>query len=219
MYTQKRRFASLCALALRSAGLTVLGASLAAFSAAADGSPQTPPPPTATPPAAAAPEPATPAAPPPAASPAAPTDVPAPAPAAEAAPGAPADTGVAPAEATAFAYFYRKKTILGGALNTSVHVDGVEVADLDPGTYVKVPLEAGTHAFYSDEKDDTLKLEIEAGKEYYFRIELKAGMWKGHGVLNRLDPAEGSPEFEKWKLKLAEDVRKPEMVVKDPRKP
>ncbi|MCE7959139.1 MAG: DUF2846 domain-containing protein, partial [Acidobacteria bacterium ACB2] len=137
-----------------------------------------------------------------------------PAPATDRAPAA-----VAPADAKAYAYFYRKKTILGAALNTSVHVDGIEVADLDPGTYVKVPLEPGKHAFYSDEEDDTLKLEIEAGKEYYFRIMLKAGMWKGHGVLNRVDPSEGAPEFEEWKLKLAEDIRKPEMVVKDPRKP
>lgn len=156
---------------------------------------------------------------------AAPAPAPAPEPVEPAAPAAaaptlaPTATTVAPAGGKAFAYFYRKKTILGGALNTSVHVDGVEVADLDPGTYVKVPLEPGPHAFYSDEKDDTLTETVEAGKEYYFRIDLQAGMWKGHGVLNRLDPAVGAPEFEKWKLKPAEDVRKPEMVVTDPRKP
>lgn len=198
--------------------IPVLALSLAAPAA---GPAETAPQPTATPAAAPPAEPAPPAATPAVASPAAAGETAAPAPPAESAPPAPApvDASLAPAPAKAFAYFYRKKTILGGALNTSVHVDGVEVADLDPGTYVKVPLDPGNHAFYSDEKDDTLKLEVEAGKEYYFRIELKAGMWKGHGVLNRLDPVEGSNEFGSWKLKPAEDVRKPEMVVTDPRKP
>jgi hypothetical protein len=134
---------------------------------------------------------------------------------------APSATGALSAAAgvQSFAYFYRKKSILGGALNTSVHVDKIEVADLDPGTYVKVPLQPGKHAFYSDEEGDELKVDVDAGKEYYFRVDLQAGMWKGHGVLNRVEAAEGSAEFEKWKLKLAEDIRKPEMVVKDPRKP
>ncbi len=118
----------------------------------------------------------------------------------------------------AFAYFYRKKKIAGMALNTSVHVDRVEVADLDPGTYVKVPLSPGKHAFYSDEDDDSFEIDVEPGREYFFRIELRAGMWKGHGVLKLVDVKEGSEEFEKWQLKLAKDVRKPDMVVADPRK-
>lgn len=123
-----------------------------------------------------------------------------------------------PAADQAFAYFYRKKKVLGMALNTSVHVDRVEVADLDPGTYVKVPLSPGKHAFYSDEDGDTLQLDLEPGREYFFRIELRAGMWKGHGVLKLVDVKEGSEEFEKWQLKLAKDVRKLDMVVTDPRK-
>ncbi len=104
------------------------------------------------------------------------------------------------------------------ALNTSVHVDRVEVADLDPGTYVKVPLAPGKHAFYSDEDDDTLQLDVEPGQEYFFRIELQAGMWKGHGVLKLVDANEGSREFEAWQLKLAKDIRKRDMIVADPRK-
>ncbi len=81
-----------------------------------------------------------------------------------------------------------------------------------------MPLSAGPHAFYSDEDDDTLTVDIEPGREYFFRIELQAGLWKGHGVLKLLDAREGSEEFEKWQLKLAKDVRKPDMVVADPRK-
>ncbi len=143
---------------------------------------------------------------------------PAPPAAAEPAPKPLEAVASAPTGDQAFAYFYRKKRVLGMALNTSVHVDRVEVADLDPGTYVKVPLSAGPHAFYSDEDDDTLTVDIEPGREYFFRIELQAGMWKGHGVLKLLDAREGSEEFEKWQLKLAKDVRKPDMVVADPRK-
>ncbi len=138
--------------------------------------------------------------------------------AAEPAPTPTETTALTPAGDQAFAYFYRKKRVLGMALNTSVHVDRVEIADLDPGTYVKVPLSPGKHAFYSDEDDDTLQLDVEPGREYFFRIELQAGMWKGHGVLKLVDAKEGSGEFETWPLKLAKDIRKRDMVVADPRK-
>lgn len=173
-----------------------------------------------------APQPSTPAAKPaPSAPTATPAATPAPsAPSAAASPAAPlaaAEPAVAaaPPADQAFATFYRKKRFVGAILNTSVHVDKLEVADLDPGTYVKVPLAPGSHAFYSDEERDTLKVDVEPGKQYFFRIELQAGLWKGHGVLKRVDEKTGAEEFNTWELKLAKDIRQPKLVVPDPGKP
>jgi hypothetical protein len=48
---------------------------------------------------------------------------------------------------------------------------------------------------------------------------LVAGLWKGHGKLEPVAEDVGAAEFAQWKLKLASDIRRPEMVVRDPSKP
>jgi hypothetical protein len=133
-----------------------------------------------------------------------------------------ASSVAAAAESTqAFGIFYRKKRFVGLALNTSIFVDGVEIAELDPGTYIKVPIAPGTHSFHSDDEDDAFDVEIAAGEEYYFSVNLKPGMWKGDGTLEKKSKREGSAEFEKLNLKVCKDkaIKVPAMVVVDPRKP
>ncbi len=110
---------------------------------------------------------------------------------------------------------YRKKRIVGMALHTSVYVDGVEVAELENGAYVRLALAPGPHALYADEKKNTIKVDLEAGKVYFFRMELVPGMWKGNGELKAVDEKMGSAEFKEWNLKLTKEIRKPEMVVRD----
>ncbi|HNX49526.1 MAG TPA: DUF2846 domain-containing protein [Thermoanaerobaculaceae bacterium] len=133
---------------------------------------------------------------------------------ATAAPGAPALVA-APADAGDNAYLtvYRKKRIVGLALNTSVYVDGVEVAELDPGTYVKVRVSPGAHKISGDEVDDSVAVETSAGGTYYFRMELRPGMWKGHGEVVAVDAATGAAEFAEYKCKLAKEIKVPAMVV------
>jgi len=114
---------------------------------------------------------------------------------------------------------YREKRIVGLMLHTSVHVDGAEVAELENGAFVRLALGPGPHAFHADEAKDTIKLDLEAGKAYYFRMELAPGMWKGNGILRLVDEAAGAAEFKKWNLKLTKEIRKPELVVRDPGKP
>jgi len=112
---------------------------------------------------------------------------------------------------------YREKRFAGAILNTSVFIDDVEVADMDNGTYLKVRLTPGEHRIHADEKKDEMTLLFEAGKTYYFRMALRAGLWKGHGKLEPVDEGTGQKEFTSWKAKLvyAKDVRKPEMVILD----
>jgi len=110
--------------------------------------------------------------------------------------------------------FYRKGGFIGGALNTSVHVDDILVADLDPGTYVTVKAAPGRHTVYSDEKDEVLAVQVEPGKRYYYRVGLVIGMWKGHGKLEQVDTTIGSQQVAEWKLKLARDVRQPSMLAR-----
>lgn len=146
--------------------------------------------------------------------------------ASSAAPGTEGATPPAPLEAAPLApsdkallTVYRKKRMVGLALHTSVHVDGVELAELENGAYVRLAVAPGPHVLHADEERDATKVELEAGKEYFCRMELVPGLWKGHGVLVPVDAATGAAEFREWKLKLTKDAKRPEMVVADPGKP
>lgn len=124
----------------------------------------------------------------------------------------PATTAQAETGDSAFMTVYRKKRIVGLALNTSVYVDGTEIAELDPGTYVKVRLSPGAHRVWADEEDDALTVTAEAGKTYFFRMELVPGLWKGHGRMIAVDDATGSKEFAEYQCRLAADIKVPAMV-------
>jgi hypothetical protein len=128
----------------------------------------------------------------------------------------PEATGAAPTEKSDFALLvcYREKRFLGAALNTSVYVDDEEIADLDNGCYVIVKVKPGEHKLYADEKDDAFTVKVEAGKTYFYRMELAMGLWKGHGRLKEVDVGEGEKEFKEWSPDFATDIRRPEMVVK-----
>lgn len=108
---------------------------------------------------------------------------------------------------------YRQKRFMGAALNTSVFLDEVELADLDNGCYIIVKAKPGEHKLRGDAKKDFWPINVEAGKVYYYRIELVMGMWKGHGRLASVSNVVGETEFKEWKLKFAPDVRKPDMVI------
>jgi hypothetical protein len=145
------------------------------------------------------------------------------------APASPAATPATPATPTtsaaseapadkALVTIYRKKRIVGLALHTSVYADGVEVAELENGAYVRLAIAPGPHAFHADEEKDTIKVDLEPAKQYFFRMELVPGMWKGNGVLKLIDEKTGAAEFKEWNLKLTKEIRRPEMVVRDPGK-
>jgi len=129
-------------------------------------------------------------------------------------PGAYARTVPAPPADQAYLVFYREKRFVGKALNTSVHVDGVEIAELDGGTYIIVPVPAGEHKLYADEEEDAFSMSVEGGKVYYLRMGLVPGLWKGNGELEKVDENTGANEFGTWKLEPAEEVKEPARILK-----
>jgi len=110
--------------------------------------------------------------------------------------------------------FYRKAGF-GSLLNTSVYIDDVEIADLDNKTYIVVAVEPGEHRLHSDEAGNAFTVSVEAGRQDYYRIIVQSGVWKGHGVLHRMDLDQGRGEFHHLRndLKPAKDVRQPDMVI------
>lgn len=122
-----------------------------------------------------------------------------------------------PVAGKAILFFYRESRFVGAALRPSIFVDDVEVAYISSGSYLKVAVGPGDHVIYADKKDDALTFPTEAGKTYYFRVGIRAGIFKGHGKLDPVSEEMGAKEVEAWKSKLTytEKILKPEMVVKD----
>lgn len=105
-------------------------------------------------------------------------------------------------EGKATVYIYRKKKLIGSALEPSVFCDGVELARMDNGRFFIVKLDPGTHLFHMTDRADKYKrieIKMGPGEKYYFRIGLEPGMWKGHGTIVQVDEEEATAEIKKLK--------------------
>ena len=104
-----------------------------------------------------------------------------------------------PSKATV--YVYRYKQFVGSALAPSVYCDGDELARMENGRYFTVNLEPGKHTFTSNDKQSGIDLDLNAGEEYFIRVELVAGFAKGHGRLVLVPREQGVYELKSDKLK------------------
>jgi len=98
-------------------------------------------------------------------------------------------------------YIYRYKQFVGSALEPSVYCDETQLARMDNGRYFTVEVEPGKHTFYSNDKQSGLELDVKPGEKYFVRVEIAAGMMKGHGRLILMAPEQGSYELKSKKLK------------------
>jgi len=97
-------------------------------------------------------------------------------------------------------YVYRYKQFVGSALAPSVWCDETELARMENGRYFTVTLDPGKHNFRSNDKQSGIELDAKPGQEYFVRVEIAAGMMKGHGRLILVAPEQGGYEL-KSKLK------------------
>src|SRR6201987_6494704 len=113
--------------------------------------------------------------------------------------GQDAATGTSSAKATV--YVYRYKQFVGAALAPSVYCDDVELARMENGRYFMATLEPGKHPFRSNDPQSGVVLETKPGEQYYLRVEIAAGMMKGHGRLVLMSREQASYELVSTKLK------------------
>jgi hypothetical protein len=112
---------------------------------------------------------------------------------------APQSVETKPAKATV--YVYRYKQFVGSALAPSVYCDEAQLARMDNGRYFAAKIDPGKHTFRSNDPQSGLELDVKAGQEYFVRVEIAAGMMKGHGRLILMSPEQGSYELKSKKLK------------------
>jgi len=97
-------------------------------------------------------------------------------------------------------YVYRYKQFVGAALAPSVYCDDVELARMENGRYFMATLEPGKHTFRSNDPQSGVVLETKPGEQYYLRVEIAAGMMKGHGRLVLMSREQASYELVSTKL-------------------
>jgi hypothetical protein len=96
-------------------------------------------------------------------------------------------------------HFYRYKQYMGSALEPAIYCDDKVIAKMDNGTYFLAVLEPGKHILQSNDKQSGIELDMKPGEEYFVRVEIATGFWKGHGRLVMVPKEQGSFEIKKLK--------------------
>jgi hypothetical protein len=116
-------------------------------------------------------------------------------------------------DSQATVYIYRYKQFVGSALAPSVYCDETELARMENGRFFAARLSSGKHTFYSNDKQAGIEVDLKGGQEYYIRVELVAGMMKGHGRLVLIAPEQGGYEIKKLKPLDADKVKDSQRVI------
>jgi Protein of unknown function (DUF2846) len=101
---------------------------------------------------------------------------------------------------TANIYVYRNEQ-MGAAIKMPVALNGKLVGDTGAKTYLLLQVPAGSHTIISKtENDSTLKLDVQAGRNYFVWQEVKMGMMQARSLLQVVDEATGKAGVAECKL-------------------
>lgn len=92
---------------------------------------------------------------------------------------------------------YRYAQFTGKGIRPSIVVDGIDIARIQSGRYLMLALEPGKHTFASSDPQSQVEIDLAPGGNYFFRIEIATGVWKGHGRLMLVMKEQGVAEVRK----------------------
>lgn len=110
-------------------------------------------------------------------------------------------------------YFYRIKQYTGSALEPSVYCDDKELARMDNGRYFGVTLEPGKHICSMGDKQTGFEIDVKPGEQYYARVTIDVGFWKGRGRLTLMQKEQAGFELKKVKPLGADKVKNRSLVT------
>jgi len=96
-------------------------------------------------------------------------------------------------------YVYRYKQYVGKGIRPSVLCDEKDIARIQSGRMVVLALNPGKHVFRSNDQQSQIDLDLKPGQEYYIRVEIATGFWKGHGRLTLVAPEQGAGEVKQMR--------------------
>jgi hypothetical protein len=107
---------------------------------------------------------------------------------------------VAPTDGRANLYVYRNENF-GAAIKMPLLLDNMAVGDTAAHTYTFRQVTPGKHLLVSKtEKDVSLEIDAEAGKNYFVWQEVKMGMWAARSALHPVDEKTGEDAVKDCKL-------------------
>jgi uncharacterized protein DUF2846 len=110
---------------------------------------------------------------------------------------APAVTEAAPGSGeVATVYIYRPKAFVGWALNPTVMLDGKDLVNVRNGRIFVARFQPGKHVFKMDDGKSGAELDLQAGQNYYFKMDIVMGFWKGGGRLTLVAGDQGKLEVQ-----------------------
>jgi hypothetical protein len=116
----------------------------------------------------------------------------------------------------AIVYVYRKKNFNSRNMQPSVYVDGVEVARMDDGKFFIIKLDPGKHSLEVNKGHSGAQIDMKAGEQYYFRIDIKPGFWKGRSEALYMQKEQGSLEVQKMNPLEAKWIKDNSKVTNQP---
>ena len=116
-------------------------------------------------------------------------------------------------DSPATVHIYRYKQFVGSALSPSVYCDENELARMENGRFFVAKLSPGKHTFRSNDKQAGVEVELKGEQDYYIRVEIAAGMMKGHGRLVVVAPEQGAYEIKKLKPLDRDKIKDSEHVA------
>ena len=118
-----------------------------------------------------------------------------------------------PEKPSGLIYFYRIKQYTGSALEPSVYCDDKELARMDNGRYFGVTLEPGKHICSMGDKQTGFEVDVKPGEQYYARVTIDMGFWKGRGRLTLMQKEQAAFELKKVKPLGADKVKNRSLVT------
>lgn len=118
-------------------------------------------------------------------------------------------------DSKATVYVYRPGKFMGKALEPSVFLDDKKLLDMDNARYFALKLDAGRHILRSNEKDSEIDQTWEAGKTYYVKITIAAGMMKGHGQMGMVADKLALKEIQKLRPLDSDHVQADHLAIVD----
>ncbi len=114
-------------------------------------------------------------------------------------PMAPADqdaaskTFRAPSAGMAGVYLYRDNSFVGKALKKRLSIDGVAIGETAPGVFFHREVKPGKHVIATQAEfgENTVELNAEAGKNYFFQQYIKMGTFKGSAGIQAVSEEQG----------------------------
>ncbi len=70
--------------------------------------------------------------------------------------------------------------------------NGHDVGNLSGGTFILDDASPGQHSFTANDEEKKTVLNVDAGKTYFIRADLRTGMWRPSEVLEQVELAEGA---------------------------